>query len=96
MIAVIVVGLVGVPMNPAMATRIMRVANTGSLVTTVHGSVISFGIVVVSSIGGLTIDPGYGLVSPLWVGALLAILGLLSLLPFLRGHDKAQHALEKS
>jgi predicted MFS family arabinose efflux permease len=90
MIAVIMVGLVGVPMNPAMATRITRVANTGSLVTTVHGSVISFGIVVGSSIGGLTIDAGYGLVSPLWVGAILAILGLLSLLPFLRGKDKVQ------
>ncbi|KKI92794.1 MFS transporter [Bacillus sp. SA1-12] len=91
MIAVIVVGLVGVPMNPAMATRITRVAGTGSLVTTVHGSVISLGIVIGSAIGGLTIDAGYGLVSPLWVGAVLAILGLLSLLPILRGKSKAQH-----
>lgn len=92
MLAVIVVGLTGVPMNPAMTTRITRVANTGSLVTTVHGSVISLGVVVGSSIGGLTIDAGYGLVSPLWVGALLAILGLFSLLPFLRAKGKAPDA----
>ncbi|WP_199616385.1 MFS transporter [Paenibacillus alkalitolerans] len=83
MIAVMVVGLAGVPMNPAMATRITRVAGTGSLVTTVHGSVISLGIVIGSSIGGLTIDAGFGLASPLWVGALLAILGLFSLIPYL-------------
>ncbi|WP_077324131.1 MFS transporter [Virgibacillus siamensis] len=91
MIAVIMVGLVGVPMNPAMATRVMRVAGTGSLVNTIHTSVINLGIVIGSAIGGLTIDAGYGLVSPLWVGALLAILGLLSLLPFLRGKSRAQH-----
>ncbi|KQL43508.1 MFS transporter [Brevibacillus choshinensis] len=92
MIAVIVVGLAGVPMNPAMTTRITRVANTGSLVTTVHGSVISLGVVVGSSMGGLTIDAGYGLVSPLWVGALLATLGLLSLFPFSQGMGKGQRA----
>ncbi|QRG68070.1 MFS transporter [Brevibacillus choshinensis] len=90
MIAVIVVGLAGVPMNPAMTTRITRVANTGSLVTTVHGSVISFGVVVGSSLGGLTIDAGYGLASPLWVGAVLGIIGLLSLLPFLRDTNRRQ------
>jgi len=83
-IGVILVGLVGVPMNPAMTTRVTRIANTGSLVTTVHGSVISLGVVVGSAMGGLVIDSGLGLQSPLWVGALLAILGLLSLLPYLR------------
>lgn len=82
--AVIVIGLTGVTLNPAMTTRITRVAGTGTLVTTVHGSVISLGIVVGSSIGGLTIDAGYGLESPLWVGFILAILGLLSLLPYLQ------------
>ncbi|CAG7653053.1 MFS transporter [Paenibacillus allorhizosphaerae] len=85
--AVIAVGLAGVPMNPAMATRITRVANTGTLVTTAHGSVISLGVVVGSSIGGMTIDAGYGLASPLWVGAALAALGLLSLLPVVRSKN---------
>lgn len=90
MIAVVIVGLAGVPMNPAMATRVTRVADTGSLVTTVHGSVISLGVVVGSSMGGMAMDAGYGLASPLWVGALLAVLGMLSLLPDLRGGGKAQ------
>lgn len=88
MVAVIAVGLAGVTMNPAMTTRITRVAGTGPLVTTVHGSVISLGVVAGSSLGGLAIDTGLGLASPLWVGALLAVLGLLSLLPVLPGKSK--------
>ncbi|MEK8129228.1 MFS transporter [Paenibacillus filicis] len=82
--AVIVIGLSGVTLNPAMTTRITRVAGTGTLVTTIHGSVISLGVVVGSSIGGLAIDAGYGLQSPLWIGFILAMLGLLSLFPYLR------------
>lgn len=89
MIAVIAIGLVGVPMNPAMATRVMRTSNTGSLINTVHSSVITFGVVIGSSIGGLTISAGYGLTAPLWVGTLLAAAGLLSLLPFMLGKKKA-------
>ncbi|MCP3776024.1 MFS transporter [Paenibacillus sp. MZ04-78.2] len=83
-IAVIMIGLTGVTLNPAMSTRITRVAGTGTLVATVHASVISLGIVIGSSIGGLTIDAGYGLRSPLWVGFILAMLGLVSLLPYFK------------
>ncbi|QYR19247.1 MFS transporter [Paenibacillus sp. sptzw28] len=94
MMAVILIGLVGVPMNPAMSTRITRVAGTGTLVTTVHGSVISLGVVVGSVIGGLTIDAGYGLISPLWVGSIMAVIGLFSLLPFLRRNSISQSTSE--
>ncbi|MDR0271403.1 MFS transporter [Paenibacillus sp.] len=81
--AVIVIGLAGVPMNPAMVTRVTRSSNAGPLVNTIHVSIINFGIVVGSSIGGFAIDKGFGLASPLWVGAILAVLGLVSLLPYL-------------
>lgn len=84
-VAVIVIGLVGVSLNPAMATRVTRVAGTGTLVATVHNSAINLGLLIGSAGGGLMIDAGYGLSSPLWVGAILAILGLISLLPFIRG-----------
>jgi predicted MFS family arabinose efflux permease len=83
-ICVIVLGFVGVPMNPAMVTRVMRTANTGTLVNAIHGSVISLGVVIGSSIGGLAINAGFGLISTLWVGFALAALGLLSLIPFMR------------
>ncbi|MET3291735.1 UNVERIFIED_CONTAM: DHA1 family inner membrane transport protein [Brevibacillus sp. OAP136] len=83
-ITVIVIGLVGVPMNPAMVTRVMRAGGSSALVNTVHTAVITFGLAVGSSVGGMAISAGYGLTSPLWVGLLLAALGLLSLLPYLR------------
>ncbi|WP_278925419.1 MFS transporter [Staphylococcus auricularis] len=83
-IAVIMIGLVGISMNPALVTRITRVAGTGTLVATVHNSVINVGIIIGSAIGGLTIQQGFGLVSPLWVGAFMALLGLISLLPIIR------------
>ncbi|VFR54292.1 putative MFS transporter [plant metagenome] len=81
--ALIVIGLVGVPMNPAMIARVMKTAHPGALVNTVHTSVINIGLGLGAWIGGLGIAAGYGVRSPLWVGAGLALLGLLSLLPYL-------------
>ncbi|MGQ1887841.1 MFS transporter [Serratia marcescens] len=82
---IIVIGLVGIPMNPAMITRVMRTAaHPGPLVNTVHTSVINIGLAVGSWVGGLGISAGYGLRSPLWVGVILAVMGLISLLPYLR------------
>ncbi|RFU84118.1 MFS transporter [Streptomyces triticagri] len=74
------IGLVGVTMNPAMATRVQRTGNPGPLVNTVHASFITLGVVVGSSLGGVFVTH-FGLRSPLWLGAGLAVLGLLSLLP---------------
>ncbi|KSG99730.1 MFS transporter [Pseudomonas aeruginosa] len=81
--SLIVIGLVGVPMNPAMIARVMKTAHPGALVNTVHTSVINIGLGVGAWVGGLGIAAGYGVRSPLWVGVTLAILGLLSLLPYL-------------
>jgi MFS transporter, DHA1 family, inner membrane transport protein len=74
------VGLVGVTMNPAMSVRVQRAGNVGPLVNTIHGSFITGGVVVGSAVGGLAID-GFGLRAPLWLGAGLALLGILTLLP---------------
>lgn len=82
---IMVIGLVGIPMNPAMITRVMRTAaHPGPLVNTVHTSVINIGLAVGSWVGGMGISAGYGLRSPLWVGVILAVMGLISLLPYLR------------
>jgi predicted MFS family arabinose efflux permease len=80
-VALLVIGLVGVPMNPAMAARVMRIAHPGALVNTVHTSVINIGLAFGAWAGGLGIDAGYGLRSPLWIGFALALAGLLSLAP---------------
>jgi predicted MFS family arabinose efflux permease len=82
--AVVLIGLVGVPMNPAMATRVMRIVGARPLVNTVHTAVINIGIAIGPWIGGLAISAGSGLRAPAWVGAGLATAGLLTLLPFLR------------
>ncbi|HEX2316524.1 MAG TPA: MFS transporter, partial [Thermomonospora sp.] len=73
------VGLVGVTMNPAMVTRVQRAGNAGPLVNTVHSSFITLGVIIGSSGGALAIDRA-GLRGPLWLGAALAVLGLLTLI----------------
>jgi predicted MFS family arabinose efflux permease len=74
------IGLVGVTMNPAMVVRVQRAGNVGPLVNTIHGSFITGGVMVSSAVGGLVID-GFGLRAPLWLGAGLALLGILTLVP---------------
>jgi len=82
--AFLIIGLSGVSLNPAMAARVMRAASPGPLVNTMHTSIITAGIAFGSWAGGAGIDAGYGLRWPLWVGATLAVIGLLSVLPVLR------------
>jgi predicted MFS family arabinose efflux permease len=78
------IGLVGVTMNPAMVTRVQRTGNAGPLVNTVHTSFITSGVILGSSLGAVVID-AWGLRAPLWLGAALALLGLVTLLPDLTG-----------
>jgi len=75
----IAIGLTGVALNPAMVARVMKAAEPGALVNTLHTSVITAGLALGSWAGGSAIDAGYGLRAPLWVGAGMALLGLLSL-----------------
>jgi DHA1 family inner membrane transport protein len=74
------IGLVGVTMNPAMGVRVQRAGNVGPLVNTIHSSFITGGIIFSSAVGGLAIG-GFGLRAPLWLGAGLALLGIITLLP---------------
>ncbi|MGC5535794.1 MFS transporter [Streptomyces sp. SR-10] len=74
------IGLVGVTMNPALVTRVQRTGNARPLVNTVHSSFITLGVVLGSALGGLGLDR-FGLRAPLWLGAGLAVTGLLTLVP---------------
>ncbi|MFK8848611.1 MFS transporter [Streptomyces sp. Ac-502] len=74
------IGLAGVTMNPAMVTRVQRAGNARALVNTVHSSFITLGVIVGSLVGGLAIS-AYGLRAPIWLGAGLAVLGIVSLTP---------------
>ncbi|BCB35997.1 MFS transporter [Bacillus cereus] len=88
-ISTICIGLTGVALNPAMIARVMKTARNGAMINTVHSSFITLGVVIGSSLGGLGISKGHGFVSPLWIGVCLAILGLISLIPYLR-KEKAE------
>ncbi|HEY3503986.1 MAG TPA: MFS transporter [Actinocatenispora sp.] len=85
------IGLVGVTMNPAMVTRVQRAGDTGPLVNTVHSSFITGGVVVGSSLGGVAIGM-FGLVGTLWLGAVLAAVGLATVLPDVRRRAAAHPA----
>ncbi|MER7704519.1 MFS transporter [Kitasatospora sp. NPDC097605] len=74
------VGLVGVTMNPAMASRVQRIGNARPLVNTLHNSFITLGVILSSLLGGLAIDL-WGLRAALWLGVALAVAGLLTLFP---------------
>ncbi|MBT2430406.1 MFS transporter [Streptomyces sp. ISL-112] len=79
-VAMVGIGLVGITLNPATITRVQRAGNAGSLVNTAHSSFITLGVVIGSWIGGLGINVS-GLRAPLWVGAGLAVLALLAMVP---------------
>ncbi|MEU7141344.1 MFS transporter [Nocardia sp. NPDC046473] len=91
-VATVLLGLVGLPLNPAMAARVMSVSNEGALVNTVNGSAINIGVVIGPWLGGVGISAGLGLTAPLWIGAAMALCGLLTLIPDLlqRAHVSAQ------
>lgn len=82
--ALIVIGLTGVSMNPALVTRGARVSQHNMLVNSVHTACIMLGVMVGSWIGGVGISAGMGLPGALWVGAGLAILALATLVPEFR------------
>ncbi|GAA4838605.1 MFS transporter [Saccharopolyspora rosea] len=80
-VSLVVVGLVGITMNPAMATRVQRAAGTAPLVSTAHVSMVNIGLMFGAWAGGAGISLGFGLTAPLWIGAVLAVVGLASLVP---------------
>jgi len=86
---VIVVGFVGVSMNPALVTRVAEVGGAGTMVSTVHTAVISAGVTLGSAVSAVTIgmfgdDPAVAM----WTGAVLAILAAVVLATQSRAQKK--------
>lgn len=80
MVMVIVVGFVGVTMNPALVTRVAEVGGAGTMVSTIHTAVISAGVTLGSAVSAFTIgmfgnDPAIAM----WTGAVLAVLAIIVL-----------------
>ncbi|MGI5350359.1 MFS transporter [Streptomyces sp. CA-250714] len=83
-VATVLLGLIGLPLNPAMATRVMSVSNNGALVNALNGSAINVGVTIGPWLGGLGISAGMGLSAPLWIGAVMAFVGVITLIPDFR------------
>lgn len=77
---VLVIGLVGVTMNPALITRVVEVGGSGNLVSTVHTAVITSGVMVGTAISALVIGlAGDDPAAAMWTGAGLAVLAAVVL-----------------
>ena len=95
---VLIVGVAGVPMNPAMVARVAKIGGTGNMVSTVHTSLITMGVALGSAIGALAIgragdDPS----AAMWIGAAFAVLATLTLATQARGRRqplRPPHATE--
>jgi predicted MFS family arabinose efflux permease len=84
LVSAVATGLVGLPLNSATVARRMRVAPNTPMINTLSASVVNVGIAVGPTLGGLAISAGLGLTVPLWIGAALAALALLSMAPYAR------------
>jgi predicted MFS family arabinose efflux permease len=82
LVSAVATGLVGLPLNSATVARRMRVAPNTPMINTLNASMVNVGIAVGPTLGGLAISAGLGLTAPLWIGAALAALALLSMAPY--------------
>lgn len=80
LVAVALLGLIGLPLSPVLSTRVIKIANPGPLVNTVNASAINVGVVLGPWAGGQAIDAGLGTVSPLWIGCGMALAALAAVL----------------
>lgn len=93
LVMVIVVGFVGVTMNPALVTRVAEVGGAGTMVSTIHTAVISAGVMFGSSVSGVTMNmfgDGNNPAIAMWTGAVLAVLAAIVLATQSRSR-KQQH-----
>ena len=79
-IALVVLGLVGLPLSSARGARIMTVSNNRPMITTMATAMVNVGIIIGPWLGGVGIGAG-SLTAPMWIGAVLALIGLLTVVP---------------
>ena len=78
LLALVLIGLTGVALNPALVARVMAL-NGSPLAAAVHTGVISLGLLTGTALAGMAIEHSGDLSAALWVAALLAGLGWLSM-----------------
>ncbi|WP_433679483.1 Cmx/CmrA family chloramphenicol efflux MFS transporter [Nocardia sp. CA-119907] len=90
-ILVFLLGAFGFAMNPALNTRVFALAgNAPTLATAVNFSSFNVGITVGPWLGGLAIDGGLGSPSVAWIGAVLGVAALATIVWAAALHRRAQ------
>ncbi|MBH5333415.1 MFS transporter [Streptomyces pactum] len=84
--ALFLLGCTGLPLNPAMAARVMSLSNSGALINTMNTATICAGITIGTWLAGAGID-AVGYRAPMGIGALLT-LGALATLGIARITDR--------
>ncbi|UTM56218.1 MFS transporter [Photobacterium sp. CCB-ST2H9] len=79
-VCLVAMGFCGVSLNPALVSRLMELPQgQRSLINTLHASVVNVGIMSSSFAAGLMLDFGFSLRSTIWMGAAIAVVGLILL-----------------
>ncbi|MEU0742838.1 TetR family transcriptional regulator [Streptomyces sp. NPDC006134] len=79
LVALFLLGFIGLPLNPAMASRVMSLSNSGALINTMNTATICAGVTIGTWLAGVGIDVS-GYRAPMRVGALLPLGTLATLL----------------
>ncbi|MEK5171615.1 MFS transporter [Staphylococcus sp. FSL K6-0223] len=77
-IAIILFGLSGISLNPATVVRVTKIAGGNTIVMTFLNSMITFGIVIGTFIGNMSLIMGLPITSVLYSGVILCLLALLT------------------
>jgi predicted MFS family arabinose efflux permease len=80
-VAMIAIGVSGVSLNAAHAARTIAAGGQHPAIMSMLPTVVTGGILLGTSLGSIVVDSGLGLLAPLWMGALFATAGLLTLIP---------------
>lgn len=78
--AIVLVGLTGVALNPAQTVRNIAAGGSGPAVMAMAPTVATAGIFIATLTGGLAVGAA-GLIAPLWIGTLMALFAMVTLLP---------------
>ncbi|WP_413494081.1 MFS transporter [Morganella psychrotolerans] len=94
LVMVLIVGLIGISMNPALITRVTQAGGTGYLVTTVHTAVITMGVTSGTMFSAFSMSIfGQNPVIATWTGSALVVLVLIvSTFQTLSGNGKQKPA----
>ena len=79
-VALIAIGLSGVSLNSAHTARAVAIAGATPAVMTMLPTIVTGGILLGTSLGGVVAD-GFGVLAPLWMGIALVLVALATVVP---------------